>query len=282
MAASTESVGSPSGSTTAATQSRMNLNNLFSAAVHIIFYGFVSFIVPYIIETRWRFVTWLASMGFFYLMTIPVSWFTDRNFSKIPQNKRDECENRLNSLIFNISTSIPAYLGYNGILPGQPPFEKLVGGHTDFLDIFAAWSIGYIIYDFSTLYKTYGKGSAQIQLHHCAEAAIIYLYTVHPLGAYYLVGGGLMQLSSGVLHVQRIMALSGYAKVNMFTRFWTWFLILTWFHARLLAFPYIMYTCYITTPMSPLHAFILFVGTALTVMNTNWMYKIVRMKSLAF
>jgi len=158
---------------------------------------------------------------------------------------------------------------------------EIMAGKTWMEDCFAGWSIGYIMYDFPTLFKTYGNGASIIALHHMAEAVIVYTYTVNRIGSLYLMGGGLMQLSSGLLHVQRMMHITGYSS-NAFTRLINWLLIFFWFHARLLIFPYIMYICFRDNPLGFLHIFSLIVGSILCAMNGFWMYKIVRMKSLAF
>jgi hypothetical protein len=91
-----------------------------------------------------------------------------------------------------------------------------------------------------------------------------------------------MQLSSGVLHIHRICAMIGLQLPKSLQLALNWTLIISWGHSRLLAFPYLMIHNIQAFSMSYLHAFLLLIGVILTVMNGHWMWKIVRMKSLAF
>lgn len=194
-----------------------------------------------------------------------------------------------------MSTGIPSYLAWYSLLPGTT-YADLVAGRTGLMDAFSVWSIAYIMYDFSTLYKVYGKGSLLIQLHHIGEAVIVSAYTGFPVASAYIVGnfvslsfllickkgGGLMQFSSGVLHIHRVCAMAGVQLPKAGQMLLNWLLIISWGHSRMIAFPYLMITNIQTFSMSYLHAFLIFVGIILTIMNGHWMWKIVRMKSLAF
>jgi len=220
---------SPKNLSSPAESSRMTLEKssrppLLQIVIIAMFITIILFIMPFIFETHLRIGFTLASICTFLLVPYPVQWFSDKYWSGLDEKKRLECENRLASIAFNLTTGIPAYLGWWELFPGQPTMGEIMAGKTWMEDCFAGWSIGYIMYDFPTLFKTYGNGASIIALHHVAEAVIVYTYTVNRIGSLYLMGGGLMQLSSGLLHVQRMMHITGYSS-NAFTRLINWLLI---------------------------------------------------------
>ena len=73
--------------------------------------------------------------------------------------KRGELENRITSVIFNMSTGIPSYLAYFGLLYGKIiilfwMFKGVDGaglrvGQTWLMDVFSVWSIAYIMFDYT-------------------------------------------------------------------------------------------------------------------------------------
>ncbi len=138
------------------------------------------------------------------------------------------------------------------------------------------------MYDYSTLGKVYGAAATLIQLHHCAEALILCSYVSYEVSSAYVIGGGLMQFSSGVLHVQRILMLNGVSLPKTLDMLLKVVLRYTWFHARLWVFPLLMWYNLNKFPIDALHAFLLVAGIALTVMNVLWLVKIWKMKSLSY
>jgi len=258
------------------------VTTILPGAIIAAFLGVCVAMFPFIFQEYWRIALFVGCGAFFSFVVEPLSRKVSPHlFQHLSTEKRLEAENRLTSFVFNMSTGIPSYLAWYSLLPGTT-YSDLVAGRTGLMDAFSIWSIAYIMYDFSTLYKVYGKGSILIQLHHIGEAVIVSAYTGFPVAAAYIVGGGLMQFSSGVLHIHRVCAMAGIQLPKVGQMILNWLLIISWGHSRMIAFPYLMITNIQTFPMSYLHAFLIFVGIVLTIMNGHWMWKIVRMKSLAF
>jgi len=159
---------------------------------------------------------------------------------------------------------------------GWPSWERVTTQPTVFLDLFLGWSAGYIVYDFIHTVRVYGEASTLILLHHLAEIIICYgVVSVHRLGSLYLMGGGLMQLSSGVLHVQRLLLmveLNLGSTVNNIIRV---ILVLSWAHSRVYIFPQLMYLAYLDCEMTLFHGITCLAGVILTIMNTWWLWKII-------
>jgi len=251
-------------------------------APFILFYGIMTFSFPFVTESKKHmlitFICWLS----FFVLSFPIYHFGRIPFKHLTPAKQNECLNRVVSILFNLLTGIPSYLAWYNVMPGTlPTFAMLAEGRTSMMDIFACITIGYSLYDFPTLAHTYGRGAALIQLHHCVEVIIVSGYPTSPVASVYLLGGGLMQISSGMIHVERIMTISKLPP-SLFSRAWRWMLIANWTHSRLIVFPWMMYFCLQTHAIGYLHAFLIFVGTALTLMNAQWLYKIVNIKSLAY
>jgi len=91
-----------------------------------------------------------------------------------------------------------------------------------------------------------------------------------------------MQLSSGILHIQRIQMITNYDIGSTMKSVLKWSLTITWGWARLISFPYVQYLSYISYPLTYLHIFCAATGFALNFMNALWLVKIINMKSLAF
>jgi len=251
-----------------------------------LFYGIVSQTWPFVVESHLHmivtFVCWLC----FFATSIPIYRLGRRALGHISTPKQNECLNRVVSIGFNLLTGAPSYLAWYGFFQGfLPTFVELSEGRTAMMDIFACITIGYSLYDFPTLAETFGRGAALIQLHHCVEMSIVAAYCgnygTNAVASIYLLGGGLMQISSGIIHVERIMTIMK-APQSLFTRFWRWVLIANWTHSRLVVWPYLMWYCYNTQPLGVMHVFLLVVGSLLTIMNAQWLYKIVNIKSLAY
>ena len=158
----------------------------------------------------------------------------------------------------------------------------MVTGQTFLADIFSIWGIAYFIYDYTTLIRVYGNGSPLLQWHHVGEALIATSYASFPVAAAYITGGGLMQLSSGLLHIHRIISVCNIKISPNLHKALNWSLIVTWAHARLIAFPLVMWRNLFLFPMSFIHAALLLVGFILITMNSIWMMKIAKMKNLAY
>ncbi len=261
------------------------LDLFLSWGIWVLFHGIGAIILPFIFERYTRVALVLAAYVLFTLVTPAVRNYVQhaKLFAHLPAHKRAEIENRLVSLLFNLSTSIPSYVGYYELWTSQlPDFATLMRGRVWMMDAFAAWSFGYIVYDFHTLKKTFGADAVIIQLHHVAEMVIVYVYTTEPEGALYLLGGGLMQLSSGALHIQRVLSMANYDMGPNGRVIYKWFLTFVWGWARLVSFPYVQYLCFFTHPLTYLHLFCFATGLVLNVMNAFWLWKIFRQKSLAF
>jgi len=240
--------------------------------------------VPWFLESSVHMGVFLGALGFFsFLNTFIVPSISEKYFGKkfTKEKQKLEMENRLVSLVFNISTGIPSYLCWMNMFP-LVQFSELESSRTLIMDVFNAWSLGYVLYDFLTLTKVYGKGAALIQWHHVGEGLVCYCYVIAPhLASLYLLGGGLMQLSSGILHIQRVFGWFPNLPSSI-TVTWKWFLTCIWAHARLWGFPLCMSIVYRANHVTVIHGLLLLTGTVLTVMNVHWQYKIYRMKSLAF
>jgi len=250
-------------------------------APNVAFYSLVAIFFPWLIQNRVHIGVFLGAASFFTILSSLVPFLTEKLFAKKLEKQRLEMENRIVSLAFNISTGLPSCLVYLDLFP-LVNWTEIEEGQTFIMDVFNAWSMGYIFYDFLTLTKIYGKGASLIQWHHVGEALVCYTYVIHPeLGSLYLLGGGCMQLSSGVLHVQRI-AMFFSTKQNLFLIVWKWILTISWAHSRLYIFPYCIYLVYINNELGFMHLLLLVTGTVLTIMNAHWLYKIINMKSLAF
>jgi hypothetical protein len=199
----------------------------------MLFVVFVLRTIPFFISCWLCSTVFLTSFGFFVVVAQMVEIFLGPHFQHLEREKKLECENRATSLVFNLSTGIPSILGFYELWSYFPPMVEVSAGRTWMMDIFAAWSLGYIVYDYLTLKKVYSSGIFLIQIHHVAEALCVLAYTTDtPYGSLYLLGGGLMQLSSGVLHVQRIWMINKMGS-KLLLEVWKWFLAATWFHGRL-------------------------------------------------
>jgi len=251
-----------------------------------LFYGIVSQTWPFVVESRLHmlitFFCWLS----FFALSIPIYRLGRIALAHISPPKQNEVLNRVVSIGFNLLTGVPSYLAWYRFFPGfLPTFAELAEGRTSMMDIFACITIGYSLYDFPTLAQTFGRGAALIQLHHCVEMVIVAGYCggygTNAVASIYLLGGGMMQISSGIIHIERIMSITK-APQTLFTRLWRWFLIANWTHSRLVVWPYMMWYCYNAQPLGVMHVFLIVVGTLLTIMNAQWLYKIVNIKSLAY
>eukprot|EP01116_Phalansterium_solitarium_P018053 TRINITY_DN4630_c0_g1_i1.p1 TRINITY_DN4630_c0_g1~~TRINITY_DN4630_c0_g1_i1.p1 ORF type:complete len:265 (-),score=32.80 TRINITY_DN4630_c0_g1_i1:83-877(-) len=201
--------------------------------------------------------------------------------SYVESKKNQELDNRVISMLFNFGTGIPPYLAYYDYLPGLVLAEVIAGDRTTLMDFFAGWTIGYILYDFPLLVHLFPDDPV-IQLHHVAELLIVKCYTSTKFGGAYLFGGGLMQLSSGILHIQRIiMVTSSVSNAAVLTAL-HWLLTASWIHSRLWVFPTIMYKNYEAHPFTPLHAFCFLAGSILVLMSLLWLRKIVMKGNLNF
>jgi hypothetical protein len=140
-------------------------------------------------------------------------------------------------------------------------------GRTLLMDVFSIITLGYIVYDYTTIFRVYEKGGVLIQLHHTAEALITVGYGFFPVSAAYIAAGGLMQLSSGILHIQRILSIHGVALPATLASLLKWSLILTWLHSRLIAFVIVMVNNFMHFPMTLFHVFLLIAGGALTYLS---------------
>jgi len=283
--------------------------------VYALFYTIVALSLPFIFS-QWVFIGLsLASLVLFTAVISPLMhwWVFDSAsvWSNASLEKKKEVHNRLVSLVFNISTGVPSYAAYLELTTFLPLWSELMAGQTEMMHLFTAWVIGYILYDFPTLGRTFGKGATVIQLHHVAEALIMWSYCAGlRIGSLYVIGGGLMQLSSGMLHIQRLKMISDAARrggpaetvadgaqagsppvmrkdgtpyaPSAFASYWKWPLAAAWLHARLLVFPYLQYVCLGVYPFNALHAFLFIAGVILNVMNASWLHKIIKMKSLSF
>jgi hypothetical protein len=260
------------------------VGQIMRLAPTIIFFTVVSLFFPWFLKNSIHIGVFLGSASFFtFLNYVVVPPITDKFFAKkfTKEKQKLEMENRIVSLVFNLSTGIPSYMVWLNLWP-LVDFAEVARGQTTIMDVFNAWSIGYIFYDFLTLTKVYGKGASLIQWHHVGESLVCYSYVITPgLGSLYLLGGGCMQLSSGVLHVQRILGFFS-TKPNFFLVSWKWFLTFIWAHSRIWVFPLAMYIVFNANPVGFMHGLLMLTGTVLTLMNAHWLYKIIRMKSLAF
>jgi len=252
-------------------------------APNVIFYTVLSLFFPWFLKNGLHIGVFLGAASFFTVLNYFLPSTTEKFFAKkfTKERQRLEMENRIVSLVFNLSTGIPSILVYLEMFP-LVTWERVAEGQTTIMDVFNAWSIGYILYDFLTLSKIYGKGASLIQWHHVGESLVCYTYIIHPeLGSLYLLGGGCMQLSSGILHIQRIGSFFATTQ-NTFLVVWKWFLAFTWAHSRLYVFPYCMYLILMNNEMGFMHFLLFLTGSILTVMNAHWLWKIIKMKSLAF
>jgi len=252
--------------------------------IFVFFVGVTLSMFPWMLREYWRIILYITGLVLFFGVIQPASRavFKEHFFASLSTNKRTEFEDRLVSLFFNLSTGIPSYLVIIGLFPGHPDPHILSTSRTGLMDVFSVWSIAYIMYDYCNLWRVYGSQAITIQLHHLAEALIVVAYSSHDEAAAYIVGGGLMQLSSGLLHIQRIVAITGIKLPQSVGFVLRWSLTLCWLHGRLIAFPLLMWKAYTIFPISPLHVALIIAGVALTAMNTFWMYKIFRMKNLGF
>jgi hypothetical protein len=252
----------------------------------VVFFSALGLMVPWFLASYFHIGVYLISFGFFnFINSFVVPVITQKYFAKkfTKDKQRLEMQNRLVSLVFNVSTGIPSYLVWVHMFP-LAEFDEIAAGRTFIMDVFNAWSIGYVTYDFLTLSAIYGKGASLIQWHHVAEAMVCYSYVGHPeLASLYLLSGGTMQMSSGILHIQRILSLFSNKPTAVLIA-WKWFLTAIWAHSRLWAFPLAMYLVY-SLPSNPVgitHGLLLLTGNVLVVMSAHWLYKIYHMKSLAF
>jgi hypothetical protein len=259
-------------------------SEVLSYTIEGFFYFFAALSIPFILE-KWRHlaVFLMAYFAFSFIGPRIENWVqTSPYFAKISDDKKKECQNRLTSLVFNTSTGIPAYFGYYELLvPFLPYWYQIEMGRVWMMDYFQAWSLGYIIYDFQTLKRIFGSGSLVIQLHHVAEAVICYSYTIEKQGVLYLLGGGLMQISSGLLHIQRVSSIINWGSPT-FQFVLKWSLASFWMYGRLVSFSWIQWRSFQIYELTPLHYFCLFTGIILWVMNAHWLWKILSKKSLAF
>jgi len=240
-------------------------------------------VFPFLVTELPRISLYLSVVALFYFGIESLSHLIcTKCFTSLPADKTLECENRLTYMIFNFSVGLPSYLAWYNLLSFLPSQAELVGGRTLYTDYFAVYSIAYIMYDYSTLGRIYGTGSTLIQLHHCAEALIVCSYASYPVAAGYIIGGGLMQFSSGILHIQRILQINGLSIPPVFDSLLKIVLRLAWGHGRLIAFPMMMWNNFWNFPMDVLHIFLLIAGTSLTIMNSLWFIKIWKMKNLSF
>jgi len=298
---------------TTTTDSGFSVWSIIQWAVYILFYGVVLASLPFIFS-KWVYAALMGGSGlFFYGLAGPLleRWVNSPSspWRNAGVEGKKEAHNRLVSLMFNLSTGLPSYAAYFSAVSLLPTFTMLLDGRTDMMDFFTAWVLGYFLYDFPTLGATFGRGATIIQLHHCAEAIIMWSYCANMrIGSLYVIGGGLMQLSSGMLHVQRLRSLTqprrkmengqaGSPKVSpqaspqmsgregqrdTFAALWKWPLALAWLHARMIVFPSLQWMGLTLLPLDIFHACLLVAGIALTAMNGLWLVKIVRMKSLSF
>lgn len=251
--------------------------------VFFFFFAFTGVLVPYIVTNTNVLAATIGSYVFFQIVS---RLFTRRFFETpgfVEKKKNLELDNRIVSMFFNFGTGIPPYLAYFHQAPNLLPTitTAFLSARSDWMDFFAGWTVGYIMYDFPELVKIFAADPV-IQLHHCAELLIVYCYAHQTYGGAYLFGGGLMQLSSGILHIQRILMVTNSIRSPFVLEVLRWLLAAVWIHSRLWVFPKIMYENYQANEMTPLHALCMLAGSILVLMSLFWLFKIISKKSLAF
>jgi len=202
-------------------------------------------------------------------------------FRKLSEHKRGEFHNRCLSLILDASCGTPATLAYYGsslILP----LSVVLVQRTRPMDLAAGWITGYDLYDGLVAIPVYGKSATVIILHHTLQVFVFYSYMSEPVGVYFMLGGGIMLVSSGVLHIQRLMSMYGVDVKSVMFKTVNLIMVASWFHTRFTTYFYLAYLAYITHSVTVIHAFNLWVAAAFTIMNVLWLKKMLLMKDLNF
>eukprot|EP01125_Pyxidicula_operculata_P002377 TRINITY_DN12255_c0_g1_i1.p1 TRINITY_DN12255_c0_g1~~TRINITY_DN12255_c0_g1_i1.p1 ORF type:complete len:294 (-),score=2.86 TRINITY_DN12255_c0_g1_i1:72-896(-) len=252
--------------------------------IYALFFSLIAIFIPYVWNEYYVFLTFVLSFVIFNLVVFPVRWLlhSSKKFRNLPKDKQDEIENRVVSILFNLSvtpTVYDIYWGTGYII--VTPIEAIWNGELWVLQLFVGWSIGYVLYDFLHLVRVYGETSAGILLHHCCEMLILTCYLYHTgLGGTYTVGGGLMMFSSALLHVQRIIYIFEAPKIIVLAVQLT--LLVSWVYGRLVTFTWLMYQAYVHIPINFIHVALILAGIALILMNLYWTWKIARKMDLSF
>eukprot|EP01121_Diplochlamys_sp_Union-15-3_P012064 TRINITY_DN3566_c0_g1_i2.p1 TRINITY_DN3566_c0_g1~~TRINITY_DN3566_c0_g1_i2.p1 ORF type:complete len:151 (+),score=7.09 TRINITY_DN3566_c0_g1_i2:111-563(+) len=130
--------------------------------IFILFFGTLLFLTPYLLSSPVALVATVAAFVLFSILPVPLNSYTGTldSYNRLPEKKRAEWDNRLNSFVFNISTAIPSYSCYIGLLTSiWPLWAVVISEPTRWLDWFLGWSVGYIVYDFIQTLRVYGNSS---------------------------------------------------------------------------------------------------------------------------
>jgi len=259
-------------------------NSIIIYGIYTLFFSlFFAFVPTVVVVTPTVFRSFVGSFIFFNVLT-PVITFALSHvafYKSVPEKKRPEIVNRVNSIIFNLSVTPHTFAFYFqlGVL-NVPPFASLLKGPVSVMDFFCGWSIGYVLYDFMYLVSVYGT-NIPILLHHCAEMLILTAYVYDPpLGGIYTLSGAVMMISSAMLHIQRIAYLCKLAPSALFVI--KAVLLVTWLGGRIVMSSNLMIIAFINLPITFLHIALLVAGSSLFGMNIFWAVKIARKNNLAF
>jgi hypothetical protein len=117
----TENLKMPSSPKSSESRMEVELSkpSMLQTAIILLFIFVVLLILPWMLENRLKIGFTLAAIITFMLVPYPVHWFSQKYWSGLEEKKRLECENRLASIVFNLTTGIPAYLGWWELFPGK-------------------------------------------------------------------------------------------------------------------------------------------------------------------
>jgi len=245
-------------------------------AITVFFYAIFFGFFPLLWQNQGYFWNFLVALVFFIVLIPVITWILGRFafYQQQPERKQKEILNRIISIVFNVIVTTPANdLYYESGLFSLPPLRHLLTGNVKLMEFFCGTSMGYVVYDFTYLVLVYHETSAAILLHHCCEMLILSTYLYNPaLGGTYTVYGGLMMVSSVLLHVQRICYLAKSNSQIMFAI--KMVLLFTWVMGRLVAAPHLVYLAITHIPMTPVHVLMLVASVALLLMNVIWAWRI--------
>jgi len=262
---------------------------LFSPSVivgYLIFLGFLYYEMPYLYSSQPGWKALITGLIFFPTTGYALKFISPliAPYNKLPVNKQSEWNNRIISFILDASCCTPSLMAYYSI-PPVITLANVIAGRSWEMDVAAGWITAYDIYDVIVAIPIYGKAAFTIILHHALQLFVFYSYFADPHGVVFMIAGGVMLFSSGVLHIQRLLTFSGINSKSLFFRAINYFMVLAWIHTRFIAYFYLIYyfaNPFTVRPLTFNHLANSVIAILFSGMNFMWLKKMVLMKDISF